>query len=861
MKDLLKLYHFLGSIKFAIILIASTALFVIAGTFLEAHTESHLFSASLTYQNPIFLALIWGFFLNILISALRRWPFQFKHIPFLITHLGLLMLLGGVMIKSKFGIQGSMGIVEGQASKRLFIPHSKALHLEKKDPRHPQKTLSLDFDLQEVIRQKLKFDDVEIRLADYAQHSHERRQTWIKGPQAILSGLEPIAVTHYQELKDFNPSQQVRFHHAQAQAWQIAALTTIQPVVEVAKQIYLQGLKMKISDVRSGEVLKEGLLSDMQNPTSIGRYTLNFRFDWSETHEPQVEVWIDHEKMRISLSGEHSLFNQNISSSYRGKHPLAIDFARDPLLLIVQDDHEDDHLFFFNPHGEIYTKSFKHDQLSSLYIYDDGFQGYGLSIPFPFEDFSQTRMEKEQAELLALAIQLRQSLHQNTKLSPPLKLLKSAVDESSDLAETILLFLKSWEDSGGLLHDGKLLDPINKVVQLIDWHQMSLTEQYACGWLCVLLNEIDLHMREGKNFSQILKERGWPFIQAFAVDDPQEQDQKITLFAQQLWAAADQLPRPPVMPEEIPTQALSAYLRSYGITLNNIRETVETSNGLRVYHAAHLLHENFQRILPIPYRSTQNLGSLLQQLKDDKFLLETLMLSYEQFHKHIQSKALSSPFTLENLETLLQLYKPLDLRIFTKEENAQLTASLDTKGIFLETPLTLHLKKAPPLQKWEENHPLITLEIKKGSHKEYINLAYDKYGTGLLWPLLKGEYVARFQPLFIDIPYKVRLHDARQINYPGTQQAYSYESDVIITDLRDQTEVEKTISMNNVHETKDGYRFYLASLSPPYETTAQRVQVVVNHDPAKYYLTYPGALFLSLGILLLFWMKPYKTKK
>jgi len=320
MKDLLKFYHFLGSIKFAIILIASTALFVIAGTFLEAYTESHLFSASLTYQNPIFLALIWGFFLNILISALRRWPFQLKHIPFLITHLGLLMLLGGVMIKSKYGVQGSMGIVEGQASKRLFIPHSKAIHLEKRDPHSPQKTLSLDFDLQQVIRQKLKFDDIEIRLADYAQHSHERRQTWIKGQQAILSGLPPLSVTQYQELKDFNPSQQVRVHHAQAQAWQVAALTTLQPVWEVAKQIYLQGLKMKISDVKSGDVLAEGLLSDMQNPISVGRYTLNFRFDWSETHEPQVEVWIDHEKMLITLSGEQSLFNQNCTRSPTTHH-------------------------------------------------------------------------------------------------------------------------------------------------------------------------------------------------------------------------------------------------------------------------------------------------------------------------------------------------------------------------------------------------------------------------------------------------------------------------------------------------------------------------------------------------------------
>ena len=33
------------------------------------------------------------------------------------------------------------------------------------------------------------------------------------------------------------------------------------------------------------------------------------------------------------------------------------------------------------------------------------------------------------------------------------------------------------------------------------------------------------------------------------------------------------------------------------------------------------------------------------------------------------------------------------------------------------------------------------------------------------------------------------------------------------------------------------------------------LQIVVNYDPAKYWLTYPGAIILSLGILLLFWQK------
>ena len=95
-----KLYHFLGSLYFALFLILVTALFVMAGTFFEAVTQSHRFAASWTYESSFFYLLLWGFFINILISALRRWPFKLSHIPFLITHLGLLMILAGVMVKN-----------------------------------------------------------------------------------------------------------------------------------------------------------------------------------------------------------------------------------------------------------------------------------------------------------------------------------------------------------------------------------------------------------------------------------------------------------------------------------------------------------------------------------------------------------------------------------------------------------------------------------------------------------------------------------------------------------------------------------------------------------------------------------------
>ena len=128
------------------------------------------------------------------------------------------------------------------------------------------------------------------------------------------------------------------------------------------------------------------------------------------------------------------------------------------------------------------------------------------------------------------------------------------------------------------------------------------------------------------------------------------------------------------------------------------------------------------------------------------------------------------------------------------------------------------------------------------------------------WPTGNGEYLLRFQSQHQPIPYRVRLRDARQINYPHSLQAKSYESDLWITDLQTGASVDSTISMNHVYQTWDGYRFYLANILPLEEIAPQRVQIIVNHDPAKYLLTYPGGVILSLGIVLLFWKIPRRKE-
>lgn len=182
----------------------------------------------------------------------------------------------------------------------------------------------------------------------------------------------------------------------------------------------------------------------------------------------------------------------------------------------------------------------------------------------------------------------------------------------------------------------------------------------------------------------------------------------------------------------------------------------------------------------------------------------------------------------------------------------------EAASLSLETSVVAQQRVLTPGKKLEDNMPKVTLVVRKGKQAQSISLAYDKTGSGLKWPVLDGQYLLRFQPQVQEIPYRLRLRHARQINYPNSSQPYSFESDLFITDQRSMAVVEKTISMNHVHETWDGYRFYLSAMAPADETAVKQVHIVVNYDPAKYFLTYPGAFILSCGILMLFILRPYR---
>ncbi len=185
----MKLYRFLGSVYFAITLIVTTLLFVIVGTFLEAWSDSHLFAAHFIYSNPVFLLILWCYFINIFISTLLRYPFKIKHIPFIITHIGLLMLFGGALLNGYFGAQGTIFLLEGTGSNKILLANSYALHVET-----PVGIMAIPLRPKKLGPTPSPSDELSISVVEWKENVEEKFEGWIHNNEAHLFGFPPLPV-------------------------------------------------------------------------------------------------------------------------------------------------------------------------------------------------------------------------------------------------------------------------------------------------------------------------------------------------------------------------------------------------------------------------------------------------------------------------------------------------------------------------------------------------------------------------------------------------------------------------------------------------------------------------------------------
>ena len=118
MKWAISVFKFFASLKLAVVLIVVLGISFATGTFIESNQGTPA-AQVLICRTKWMSALLFLLTLNLLASALDRIPWKKKHIGFLTTHLGIILMLSGALVTQAFGIEGQVQIQEGETESRM----------------------------------------------------------------------------------------------------------------------------------------------------------------------------------------------------------------------------------------------------------------------------------------------------------------------------------------------------------------------------------------------------------------------------------------------------------------------------------------------------------------------------------------------------------------------------------------------------------------------------------------------------------------------------------------------------------------------------------------------------------------------
>jgi cytochrome c-type biogenesis protein CcsB len=117
----LTIYQWLASLQLAIVLMVFLGCILAEATNLE-RSKGMDYVQWYVYHSPWFVALLGLLAMNILAAILIRYPWGFSRIGFLITHIGILMIMAGALWTFLYGIEGVIVFTEGETARQYVVP-------------------------------------------------------------------------------------------------------------------------------------------------------------------------------------------------------------------------------------------------------------------------------------------------------------------------------------------------------------------------------------------------------------------------------------------------------------------------------------------------------------------------------------------------------------------------------------------------------------------------------------------------------------------------------------------------------------------------------------------------------------------
>jgi hypothetical protein len=119
-----------------------------------------------------------------------------------------------------------------------------------------------------------------------------------------------------------------------------------------------------------------------------------------------------------------------------------------------------------------------------------------------------------------------------------------------------------------------------------------------------------------------------------------------------------------------------------------------------------------------------------------------------------------------------------------------------------------------------------------------------------------GHFLLGMTRRTAETPFRLTLKDFRKVDYPGTRNAASYESDVMLEDPVQRIKIEKTIKMNEPLDY-GGYRIFQSSfLQSASDGEASVFTVAKNPGILMIYL---GTIIIFTGAAIVFYVRPLSS--
>lgn len=174
-----KLIHFFGSLKLAVFVISAIALLTSIGTIVEARYDAFA-AAQWVYKTWWMYGVMVLFILNLTVSMFQRWPWQKRHLAFVLAHIGIIVILIGSLLTLKFGIDGTMRIAIGEKSRLISVPETDLVVYASFDGDNYKKLIdqNVDFFNDSPKKKPLKVNimDGELAVIDYSPYSISSRK-------------------------------------------------------------------------------------------------------------------------------------------------------------------------------------------------------------------------------------------------------------------------------------------------------------------------------------------------------------------------------------------------------------------------------------------------------------------------------------------------------------------------------------------------------------------------------------------------------------------------------------------------------------------------------------------------------------